>query len=211
MGGTMPSSRLRGDAAGASVLRARGPGGGRKHVAPHPRSSSDRHTNKKESAAESFNTEHKSGPRVPSLSIRTRPGPPRAALQAVMLMAHGTWAHAPCGSSAKAAKPAAWCQRGDCYRRCGSEQSHRHCEQSHPWCEQNCGCTTQVRDGHRGGQRPPRVCVNTSKMASLLVWKERKKENRQPKRGMGEDDRVPTCTSRILERRSGAQVGLSCS
>ena len=91
VGGTMPSSRLRGDAAGASVLRARGPGGGRKHVAPHPRSSSDRHTNKKESAAESFNTEHKSGPRVPSLSIRTRPGPPRAVLQAVMLMAHGTW------------------------------------------------------------------------------------------------------------------------
>ena len=35
--------------------------------------------------------------------------------------------------------------------------------------------------------------------------KERKKENRPPKRGMGEEDRVPTCTSRILEGRSGAQ------
>ena len=28
---------------------------------------------------------------------------------------------------------------------------------------------------------------------------------------MGEEDRVPTCTSRILEGRSGGQVGLSCS
>ena len=27
----------------------------------------------------------------------------------------------------------------------------------------------------------------------------RKKENRQPKRGIGEEDRVHTCTSRILE------------
>ena len=40
---------------------------------------------------------------------------------------------------------------------------------------------------------------------------ERKKENRQPKRGIGEEDRVHTCTSRILEGRSGGQVGLSCS
>ena len=32
-----------------------------------------------------------------------------------------------------------------------------------------------------------------------------------PKRGIGEEDRVHTCTSRILEGRSGAQVGLSCS
>ena len=30
-----------------------------------------------------------------------------------------------------------------------------------------------------------------------------------PKRGIGEEDRVHTCTSRILEGRSGAQVGLS--
>ena len=28
---------------------------------------------------------------------------------------------------------------------------------------------------------------------------------------MGEEDRVPTCTSKILEGRSGGQVGLSCS
>ena len=38
--------------------------------------------------------------------------------------------------------------------------------------------------------------------------KEKKEHtNRQPKRGMGEEDRVPTCTSRILEGRSGGQVG----
>ena len=31
--------------------------------------------------------------------------------------------------------------------------------------------------------------------------------NRHPKRGIGEEDRVHTCTSRILEGRSGGQVG----
>ena len=40
--------------------------------------------------------------------------------------------------------------------------------------------------------------------AKNLVKKERKQTN---KRGMGEEDRVHTCTSRILEGRSGAQVG----
>ena len=31
-------------------------------------------------------------------------------------------------------------------------------------------------------------------------------EYRQPKRGIGEEDRVHTCTSRILEGRSGGQA-----
>ena len=44
--------------------------------------------------------------------------------------------------------------------------------------------------------------------ASLLK-KERKKTD-TPNEGWDED-RVPTCTSRILEGRSGGQVGLSCS
>ena len=39
--------------------------------------------------------------------------------------------------------------------------------------------------------------------------KERKKTD-TPNEGWDED-RVPTCTSRILEGRSGGQVGLSCS
>ena len=46
------------------------------------------------------------------------------------------------------------------------------------------------------------VVVPLSSSFSLLLIKERKKENRQPKRGIGEEDRVHTCTSRILEGRS---------
>ena len=42
---------------------------------------------------------------------------------------------------------------------------------------------------------------------SVLGWreslKERKKEKRQPKRGMGEEDRVPTCASRIWKDDQG--------
>ena len=36
----------------------------------------------------------------------------------------------------------------------------------------------------------------------------KRKKTDEPKRGMGEEDRVHTCTSRILEGRPGAQVGL---
>ena len=46
---------------------------------------------------------------------------------------------------------------------------------------------------------------------TMAVCTKEKKANRQPKRGIGEEDRVHTCTSRILEGRSGGQVGLSCS
>ena len=35
----------------------------------------------------------------------------------------------------------------------------------------------------------------------------KKERNPKPERGIGEEDRVPTCTSRILEGRSGGQVG----
>ena len=43
------------------------------------------------------------------------------------------------------------------------------------------------------------------------IDKRKKESKHKSKRGMGEEDRVPTCTSRILEGRSGGQVGLSCS
>ena len=46
-------------------------------------------------------------------------------------------------------------------------------------------------------------------LGALGVQKERKKTD-TPNEGWDED-RVPTCTSRILEERSGGQVGLSCS
>ena len=41
--------------------------------------------------------------------------------------------------------------------------------------------------------------------------KERKKTDKQIGMGEEDSDRVHTCTSRILEGRPGAQVGLSCS
>ena len=44
---------------------------------------------------------------------------------------------------------------------------------------------------------------------AMQCKKERKKTD-TPNEGWDED-RVPTCTSRILEERSGGQVGLSCS
>ena len=58
------------------------------------------------------------------------------------------------------------------------------------------GQARRVEEGERGSARP-------------LEKKERKKTD-TPNEGW-DKDRVPTCTSRILEERSGGQVGLSCS
>jgi len=66
-------------------------------------------------------------------------------------------------------------------------------------------------EGERGA-RGGKSCSPPARAALPRWWaggeggggKERKKENRQ--RGIGEEDRVPTCTSRILEGRPGAQA-----
>ena len=56
---------------------------------------------------------------------------------------------------------------------------------------------------------PPAVLPESLSCVLAERQKERKKTD-TPNEGWDED-RVPTCTSRILEERSGGQVGLSCS
>ena len=85
-------------------------------------------------------------------------------------------------------------------------------------CFRAARCSSRIkrarRVGLRGHCRRRAACLGGSCCTGRRRWpesrarqKERKKADRQLKRGIGGEDRVPTCTSRILEGRSGGQVG----
>ena len=64
--------------------------------------------------------------------------------------------------------------------------------------------TDHPREGREDGTPPPH------RDFKLAMQRKKRKKTDTPNEGWDED-RVPTCTGRILEGRSGGQVGLSCS
>ena len=77
-------------------------------------------------------------------------------------------------------------------------------------CPKLSGCDSDISGGGSYVSRkdkPIREGNEKKKERKQTTQGKRKKERKQTsKRGMGEEDRVPTCTSRILEGRSGGQV-----
>ena len=80
--------------------------------------------------------------------------------------------------------------------------------------KENRGEARMQQDVSSVPRRPARLLEVEQACSSLarhfLSSKKERKKTDTPNEGWDED-RVPTCTSRILEERSGGQVGLSCS